>query len=114
MATFSRGQEARAVQAPSAPSWSSTPPANAPPAGVVQLLDSCAAVNRRQPSGASATLANNALRYFGVGTSKGRASRMEPLSLPQARYSPEWVTAGDGTRHRPDSAADVPVGAPQE
>ena len=42
MATFSQGQEARAVQAPSAPSWSSLPP-NAPPAAVVQLLDSCIA-----------------------------------------------------------------------
>ncbi|CAE7468409.1 unnamed protein product [Symbiodinium sp. CCMP2592] len=31
-----------------------------------------------------------------------------------ARYSPEWVTAGDGSRHRPGSAADVLVGATQE
>ena len=117
MATFSRGQEARAVQAPSAPSWSSLPP-NAPPAAVVQLLDSCIAhAASRQSAATRRSIRSSRQQRIALlrrGDSKGWASRMKPPSLPQARYSPEWVTAGDGTRHRPDSAADVLVGATQE
>ena len=91
VATFSRGQEAHAVQAPSAPSWSSLPP-NAPLAGVVQLLDSC--------------MAHAVSRQSAATRRSIRSSRHATTHCSNsARNRPPCLTG-----RRPDSAADMPVG----
>ena len=42
------------------------------------------------------------------------ARKMRPMASPSAKYTPEWVSAEDGTRRRPTSHSDVLTGARQE
>ena len=102
---------------PPAPTWTSSPPSPSP-AQCLQLLDdSIAEAAKRQSAVAQSSVRSSRQLRISLlrrGDAKGWASRMRPASLPQARYSPEWVADADGSRRRPCSTGDVLQGATQE